>query len=269
MQTKNNLVKILLFGRKLITAETLRWLVANPCVEVLGVVTDSHLEGSPTTGAALQLGIKVIQHEAAKEQLATGVLAPDLGVSILYWRKFSGSMLLPGASRGMINFHPAPLPAYKGCGGYNFAILESLDEWASTAHYCDLSIDTGPIIDVHTFPICRQTATARSLEQLTLHHMKTQITKVLRQAIMSSCMLPTIPNLGGRYISRKEMEDSKEIKAGDDVERKARAFFFPPYEGAWKIINGVRCTIVTKTILAQLTPPGTTHIFTSRPGVLD
>jgi methionyl-tRNA formyltransferase len=269
MQTMSNLVKILLFGRKLITAETLRWLVANPCVEVLGVVTDSHLEGSPTTRAAVQLGIKVIEYEAAKQQLVTGVLAPDLGVSILYWRKFSGSMLLPGASRGMINFHPAPLPAYKGCGGYNFAILDSLEEWACTAHYCDSSIDTGPIIDVHAFPICRQTTTAQSLEQLTLRYMKTQITEVLQRAIMSSRILPTTPNIGGRYISRQEMEASKEVKAGDDVERKARAFFFPPYEGAWKITNGIRCTLVTKTILEQLTPPGTTHIFTSHPEVLD
>lgn len=62
----NNLVKVLLFGRKVVTAETLRWLVENPCVEVLGVVTDSHLEGSPTTRAAVQLGIKVLEHEAVK-----------------------------------------------------------------------------------------------------------------------------------------------------------------------------------------------------------
>jgi len=265
MPTMNNLVKVLLFGRKVVTAETLKWLVENPCVEVLGVVTDSHLEGSPTARAAVQLGIKVLEHEAVKEQLASGVLVPDLGISVLYWRKFSGSMLLPGASRGMINFHPAPLPAYKGCGGYNFAILDSLEEWASTAHYCDSSIDTGPIIDVRNFPICHQTATAQSLERLTLLSMKTQITEVLHRAIMSPRMLPTTPNFGGRYISRQEMEASKEVKTGDDVERKSRAFFFPPYEGAWKIINGTRCTLVTPSILEQLTQPGTTHIFTARP----
>jgi methionyl-tRNA formyltransferase len=260
-----NLVKVLLFGRKVVTAETLKWLVENPCVEVLGVVTDSHLEGSPTARAAVQLGIKVLEHEAVKEQLASGVLVPDLGISVLYWRKFSGSMLLPEASRGMINFHPAPLPAYKGCGGYNFAILDSLEEWASTAHYCDSSIDTGPIIDVCNFPICHQTATAQSLERMTLLAMKSQITEVLHRAIMSPCMLPTTPNLGGRYISRQEMEASKEVRAGDDVERKSRAFFFPPYEGAWTMVNGMRCTLVTPSILGQLTQTGTTHIFTARP----
>ncbi len=261
----NNLVRVLLFGRKLVTAETLRWLVKNPNVDLLGVVTDSHLDGSPTMRAAVELGVKILEHETVQEQITTGVLVPDLGVSILYWRKFSGSLLLPNASRGMINFHPAPLPAYKGCGGYNFAILDSLEKWASTAHYCDSSIDTGPIIDLREFSICHRTATAQSLEQLTLCSMSTQITDVLHRAIMSHCMLPTSPNFGGRYVSRQEMEASKEVKAADDVERKSRAFFFPPYEGAWTLVNGTRCTLVTKGILEQLTPFGTTHIFTARP----
>ncbi|HAJ43978.1 MAG TPA: formyl transferase, partial [Alcanivorax sp.] len=47
-----------------------------------------------------------------------------------------------------------------------------------------------------------------------------------------------------------------------DVERKIRAFWFPPYDGAYKVINGVKCTLVSRTILESLADPSTSSLFT-------
>ena len=49
----------------------------------------------------------------------------------------------------------------------------------------------------------------------------------------SKTKLPTTPNIGGRYVSRDEMEATKQIHDGDNIEKKIRAFWFPPYDGAY------------------------------------
>ena len=57
---------------------------------------------------------------------------------------------------------------------------------------------------------------------------------------------------GGRYLSRKEMEEMKRINPGDDVDTKIRAFWFPPYDGAYVELDGKRYTLVNRKILEEL-----------------
>ena len=64
--------------------------------------------------------------------------------------------------------------------------------------------------------------------------------------------LSSKPNKGGIYVSRKEMDLMKEIKPGDDPDKKARAFFFPPYLGAYVFINGEKYPILPKIFLKKL-----------------
>ena len=261
MSTDEAQIRVVVLGRKQVCADALRWMNADRRFRVQAVVTDSHLAGSPTAAAARELGLSVVSRQELSHDASTGVIKPDLVVSILYWRRLSGALLFPEASLGVINFHPAPLPEYKGCGGYNFAILDRCSSWASSAHYVvDESIDSGPIIDVRPFAICPDTATAQSVERLSMDALGEQVREVLGRIPGLGSRLPARPNTGGKYISRADMEAAKEILPGDDVDRKARAFFFPPYEGAWTRVNGTRCTVVTESILESLAAPGTTHL---------
>src|SRR3989339_646847 len=77
----------------------------------------------------------------------------DLVVSYLYWRRIKQPLIdLP--RYGCINFHPAPLPDYKGRAGYNTAILDGRKKYGVSAHYItDERFDAGPIIKVTEFPI--------------------------------------------------------------------------------------------------------------------
>lgn len=255
------MIDVLFMGRKAVAADCLLYLVGRPDVRVVGVLTDNHLAVSPTSEVARTHGIPVLDWHETRAAAARGALRFDLGVSVLYWRRIREDLIgIP--SRGLINFHPAPLPDYKGTAGYNVAILEGRDTWAASAHYVDTSIDTGPIIEVRSFDIDPARETARSLEASTRDVLRASFVNVVDAALASPTLLPTTPNTGGRYISRAEMEAMKRIVPGDDVARKVRAFFFPPYDGAYLEIDGKRYTLIDATILQTLADPSASSLFT-------
>lgn len=252
---------VLFMGRKAVAAECLTYLLGRADVRVVGVLTDNHLSVSPTTEVATAHGIPVLDWAETRASAARGALRFDLGLSVLYWRRLREDLIsIPG--KGIINFHPAPLPDYKGTAGYNLAILEGRDTWAASAHYVDTAIDTGPIIDVHWFEIDRDRETARSLEASTRDVLRASFVRVVDAALASAQPLATSPNIGGRYVSRAEMEAMKRIVPGDDVARKVRAFFFPPYDGAYLEIDGRRYTLIDATILHSLADPSASSLFT-------
>ncbi|PCK33641.1 formyl transferase [Pseudoalteromonas piscicida] len=247
-------------GRKPVAGKSLEWLASRDDVEVVGVITDSHLPSSICKRIAEKHKIPLFSFTDALEQTNSGELKFDLGLSMLFWRKLKEG-LVHSPELKTINFHPAPLPEYKGTAGYNLAILEGLDEWAMTAHYVDDEIDTGEIIEVQSFPICNATETAQSLESTSQEQLYTLFVSVVEKVLQNKCILPTSPNIGGRYISRAEMESMKEIKDGDDIPRKIRAFWFPPYDGAYVTIGSTKFTLVDECILASLASSSVSKVF--------
>lgn len=243
-------MNILFMGRKKAAAKALIWTLRSG-YNVVGVVTDSEVMVSPTANVARQSGIPLWTLEDVYALANEGSLQLDLAVSFVYWRIIKTPLLgLP--KRGIINFHPAPLPDYKGTAGYNLAILEERKTWSVTAHYIDEGIDTGGIIDMLDFSIDWKIETAYSLEAKSMRFMLDLYKKTIRQ-VEKKIILPAMTNDGGKYTSRMEMEAMKEIREGDDVDKKIRAFWFPPYMGAFIKINGKKYTLVNDDILLQLT----------------
>ncbi len=76
----------------------------------------------------------------------------DLGVSYCYTRKIE-EPLLSTPKKGFVNYHPGPLPGYKGPSQYNKAIKEKEIHWGVTAHYMNKEYDTGPIIKKYSFDL--------------------------------------------------------------------------------------------------------------------
>lgn len=159
--------------------------------------------------------------------------------------------LLAIARKGAINWHPAPLPDYRGVGGYNFAILDGLTQWGVTAHYMDSDIDTGDIIRVRRFDIEARNETAWSLEQTTQRHLWWLFKDVVDDLIAGQ-PLPRSPQGQGRYIGKGEFEAAKLVKPGDDVERKVRAFWYPPWPGAKVEHDGKVYTLVNDDIMRDV-----------------
>jgi len=257
--------RVLFMGRKQVAAEALSYLVGLKSVEIVGVITDSHLNISPTSEVAKKAALPLLDYATALNKMKDGELSFDLGLSVLYWRRLREEFLtIP--RKGVINFHPAPLPDFKGTAGYNVAILDELDYWAVSAHYVDEDIDTGDIIEVSKFRIESQLETALSLEKKSMSILLDLFRTVARKALDSDKLLNAVPNVGGRYISRDEMERMKELHPGDDISKKIRAFWFPPYDGAFIIINGSKYTLIDRFILEQLADSSYSNPFKSESG---
>jgi methionyl-tRNA formyltransferase len=253
-------MNVLFCGRKDVSARCLAYLAARDDVTVVGVLTDGHLAHSPTAAKARELKLPLLDYESVAELVNDGSLAFDLCVSMLYWRILKGCFI-EHPRLGAINFHPAPLPQYKGCGGYNLAILEGREDWGVSAHYVNEGIDSGPIIEVDCFPISRQAETAASLEQTCRGKLFEQFVRIIERVIDAGSLLPTKPNVGGTYVSRAQMEAMKQVSDTDDIARKIRAFWFPPYDGATIELGGSRYTLVDEFILKILAPEGSTSLF--------
>lgn len=257
-------MKIIYMGRKKQSVDLIRWTL-DQGIEIVAVCTDSQFENSPTAKYARELSIPVISMEEAEEYVTSHPGEIDLAVSYLYWRRIK-KPLIEGPNSGCINFHPAILPDWKGCGGYNIAILKKLPQWGVTAHYVDETIDTGKIIKVNLFDFDYKTATAQSLEKVTQEELMNLYKEVLLE-VKEKGRLETleVDNSKGTYISRKQMNDMKKITEEDleseDLDVKVRAFWFPPYDGAYIEKNGKKYTLVDKEILDTLVDKDTTALF--------
>ncbi len=247
-------MKILFMGRKQSSAEMLEWTLKSGH-EVVGVLTDNHLVGSPTTEIANKFGIPIYTLEQVYGLIDFHGIEIDLAISVVYWRKIK-EPLISFPKFGTINLHPAPLPEYKGTAGYNLAILENLDKWAITSHYVTDDIDEGPIIDKFEFSIDPIEETVVTLEEKSQEFIKALYKKTIREVSLKG-LLNSIENKGGRYVSREEMEAMKKISKNDDIDRKIRAFWFPPYTGAYIEFNGRKYTLINDKILKTLVTGGT------------
>jgi methionyl-tRNA formyltransferase len=174
----------------------------------------------------------------------------DMVVSFLYPRLIREPVLSLGRI-GCLNFHPAPLPDFRGVGGYNVAVLEQLREWGASCHFVDEHFDTGDLVDVERFPIDPDAHTAFSLDIETGRHLIGLFARVIDRALAGDD-LPREPQGEGRYISGEDLEHLRVVRPGDDLERKLRAFWYPPYPGAVMEVDGRRLTLVDDALLAEV-----------------
>jgi methionyl-tRNA formyltransferase len=179
-------------------------------------------------------------------------LSSEYDVALSYcYPKLIKEPFLTGIRLGNINFHPAPLPAYRGFAVYNFCILNDECSWGVTAHYMDEGFDTGDIIYKHEFPIQVSKFTAMSLKNLTHIHLKQLFHKVVSD-LKNNRKLPRTEQGSGVYYSREMMEKYRKINLYDSSEiihRKVRAFWNPPHSGAFLKIGKIEYTLTTSEIL--------------------
>ena len=174
----------------------------------------------------------------------------DLVISFLFWKLIREPLISLGRV-GCLNFHPAPLPDFRGLGGYNIAVLEGLAEWGVSCHFVDERFDTGDLVEVERFAIDPDAHTAFSLDLETGQYLLALFRAVIERAL-TGAELPRRPQGEGRYVSRDDFERLRVVRPGDDLDRKLRAFWYPPYPGAVLEIDGRRVTLVDERLLAEV-----------------
>jgi methionyl-tRNA formyltransferase len=197
--------------------------------------------------AARRHGLALTSADALSAEPPDGV---DLVVSFLYWRLIREPLISAGRI-GCLNFHPAPLPDFRGVGGYNVAVLEGLTEWGVSCHFADENFDTGDLVEVERFAIDPDAHTAFSLDLESGERLVGLFGRVVER-LLAGEELPREPQGRGRYVSRDEFEALRLVRPGDDLHRKLRAFWYPPHPGAVLEIDGRRLTLIDQELLAEV-----------------
>jgi methionyl-tRNA formyltransferase len=197
--------------------------------------------------AARRHGLALVSDAALYAEPPDGV---DVVVSFLYWRLIREPLISLGRI-GCLNFHPAPLPDFRGLGGYNVAVLEGLREWGVSCHFVDERFDTGDLVEVERFAIDPDAHTAFSLDLESGERLVGLFGRVVER-LLAGEELPREPQGAGRYISREEFEGLRVVRPGDDLARKLRAFWYPPHPGAVVEVDGRRLTLVDEALLAEI-----------------
>jgi methionyl-tRNA formyltransferase len=233
-------------------ARALAWLVEQGC-EVPAVVASEPdewtLDEQRVDLVARERGLPLMS-EAELYDAADALGDVDLVVSFLFWNRIREPLLSLGRI-GCLNLHPAPLPDLRGVGGYNVALLEARREWGVSCHFVDAAIDTGDLVEVERFAIDPDAETALSLDVLSQERLLGLFQRVIERALAGD-ELPREPQGEGRYVSREELEELRVVRPGDDLDRKLRAFWYPPWPGAVIEVDGRRLTLVDDTLLSEL-----------------
>jgi methionyl-tRNA formyltransferase len=231
-------------------ARALDWLVEQG-VEVAAVVASEPdrftREEQRVDLVAERHGLRLVGDEDLYAEPPEDV---DVVISFLFWKRIREPLVSLGRI-GCLNFHPAPLPDLRGVGGYNVAILEGMREWGVSCHFVDEGFDTGDLVEVERFPMDPDSATAYSLDLESQDRVLGLFQRVMEQAIAGE-ELPRTPQGAGRYVDREEFERLRRVQPGDDLDRKLRAFWYPPHPGAVVELDGRDLTLVDESLLAEL-----------------
>lgn len=195
---------------------------------------------------ANRLGIRTVEKQSQLE--STDV---DLVISYMCRSLVKKSTLERG--KYALNFHAGPLPEFGGWAFYNVAILEDALEYGCTCHIMDESFDTGPLVKVRRFGINPRLETALSLEK----KAQTEMILLFREVISSYEIVGEIISEEQdprrmRYLNADQFAKMKQIPleaTPEEVDRIARAFWYPPYEMAYYLLpNGTKLEAVPEIV---------------------
>lgn len=113
-----------------------------------------------------QVAVEIVPDVNSPQMLArlTG-LAPELLISARFSHIFHQEALtIP--QYGILNVHPGELPRYAGLFAPMRMLLEGAGHLASTVHWIDEGIDTGPIVAVHRAPLQHSHSLLRQISGL-------------------------------------------------------------------------------------------------------
>lgn len=138
------------------------------------------------------------------------------------------------------NLHNAKIPDYRGYNACNHALLNGDQTFTSTIHWMVPKVDMGAIAFEEVLPIATN-ETAQSLFDKA-QDAGFRVFELLVDCLVETRDIPKIPLVGeGHFYGRNDLEPSRQIQNPHDpeeVDRKSRAFHFPPFEPAYILVNG-------------------------------
>ena len=148
-----------------------------------------------------------------------------------------------------VNLHMAPLPEYRGCNQFSFAIVDEAEQFGTTIHMMDEKIDHGDILFEDRFEIpggCWAEDLFRITYKKSIELFKSSLEKIILNEVT--------PRPQALYRDRKRSlhyrGDILELKNidlrwdNDKIEKHIRATSMPGFEPPYTIINKKKFSFV-------------------------
>ena len=204
---------------------------------VTGVVTQSRKEFGSHDLAALAVanGIPVI---SSIEDMP----ACDIIYSVQH-REILKQHHIDRASQIAVNLHMAPLPEYRGCNQFSFAIIDDKKEFGTTIHRIDTRIDHGDILFEKRFQIpadCWIEELYELTEAASVALFKETLADIVHGRYTFKSQQSLLDARGSSIHYRKDIASLKEIDLSwpaDKIDRHIRATSMPGFEPPYTMIG--------------------------------
>lgn len=146
------------------------------------------------------------------------------------------------------NLHNAKLPDHQGHNCCNHAILNGDRYYTSTIHRMADTVDMGDIAFERTFEI-QPTETARGLYEKALAAGEDVFQQLIECLLKDNPVPRKLVKGKGNYYTRNSLVEIREIMNIHDtqeVDRKARGLYFPPFEPAYYSLAGKKHYILPR-----------------------
>lgn len=151
------------------------------------------------------------------------------------------------------NIHFGKLPGYRGHHIQVHLILEGRRSMTTTLHWMAPDVDRGYIAFENTYLISKNDTSWSLMQKATTGSIS--LFGKLMKNLERKTQIPRIPIRGnGRFYSINSIFPLKKITSMDDfaeVDRKARAFYFPPHEPAYYKLNGRKYYVIPKAVYCK------------------
>ena len=182
---------------------------------------------------------------------------PDFLISVQYHQILSEKHI-ERAKELAINLHMAPLPEYRGCNQFSFAIIDGAEEFGATIHVMSTGIDSGDILFEKRFGI-EPDCMVSDLYEKTLRESKllfeNDIEKIFSGRYKRISQSSLIQSRGTSLHFRKEIDKIKQFErdwSEEKILRYFRATYFPPFPPPYFLDGMVKTELTPKWISENL-----------------
>lgn len=166
----------------------------------------------------------------------------DIAISVQY-HKILKQKDIDVASELTVNLHMAPVPEYRGCNQFSFAIINDEKYFGTTLHMIDTGVDSGDILFERRFPIPNN-IDVETLYNKTFEESITLFDDNLHKIISGDYSPKTQEvkiNRKQYFYKRKDIENIKKIDLSwskEKISRYFRATSMPGFDPPYTILNG-------------------------------
>ncbi len=237
---------VVFLGSKRIGRECLEILTGwhGTQLNIVGVLTNAR--GAAVRELAYRHSIPVIPSLADYLAFEQPV---DIAISVQYHEILKAEHIAK-ASEITVNLHMAPLPEYRGCNQFSFAIIDGAEEFGTTLHRMEPGIDSGPILAERRFAI-PDGCWVEHLYELTFEHTVELFRSDILKVVRGECApTPQSEYLGTRSSSfhlRKDIDSIKQIDLdwpGDKIARHIRATSMGGFEPPYALVGDVKVSFI-------------------------